>query len=197
MLLGAHMSVAGGLENALITGREVGCQTIQIFSKNNNQWNAKPLTPSDIDRFLKMKEETKIFPVFAHAAYLINIGSPNPALYQKSWEALLDELKRAEALDLSFVVLHPGAHTGSGEKEAISKISQAINQVFDQTKNDKVVLLLENTAGQGTCVGHTFEHLAAIIEGVENKKRIGVCVDACHAFAAGYGMRTKPGYDKT
>lgn len=197
MLLGAHMSVAGGLEKALLIGKEVGCQTIQIFTKNNNQWNAKPLTPQEISLFLKTKDQTEISPVFAHASYLINIGSPEEALYKKSIEALLDELKRCEKIGLSFLVLHPGAHRESGEEEALKKISQAINIVFQKTEGYRTMLLLENTAGQGTCIGHLFEHLAMIIENVLDKERIGVCFDTCHAFQAGYDMRTRAGYEKT
>lgn len=197
MRLGAHMSIAGGLAKAFERGAKVGCETIQIFTKNSNQWHAKTLSEEEKKLFLDEKEKTKIDPVFSHASYLINIGSPDPNLYEKSKEALIDELNRAQILKLSFVVLHPGAAINSDPRSALERIAAAIHDVFEKTKEFKVKLLLENTAGQGSCVGHQFEDLSAIIEMVPEKKRIGVCFDTCHAFQAGYDMRSDSGYQKT
>ena len=151
--------------------------------------------------FFKEKEKTGIDPVFSHASYLINIGSPDKDLYQKSKTALLDELKRAETLKLAFVVLHPGAAIDSAPASALERIAMAIHEIFEKTDGFKVKLLLENTAGQGSCVGHRFEELAAIIAAVDEKEgekeRIGVCFDTCHAFQAGYDLRNDEGYHKT
>lgn len=197
MRLGAHMSIAGGLAKAFERGSKVGCQTIQIFTKNSNQWHAKALTKEEINLFFKEKERIGIDPVFAHASYLINLGSPDKNLYEKSKEALLDELRRAEILKLAFVVLHPGAALDSPPALALERIATAIHDVFEKTKECKVKLLLENTAGQGSCVGHRFEELSIIMKSVDEKKRIGICFDTCHAFQAGYDLRNDEGYQKT
>lgn len=197
MRLGAHMSTAGGTAKAFERGSKVGCQTIQIFTKNSNQWHAKSLMKEEIDLFFKEKERTGIDPVFSHASYLINLGSPDKDLYEKSKEALFDELRRAEKLKLVFVVLHPGAALNSPLTAALKRIAAAINDIFEKTKEFNVKLLLENTAGQGSCVGHQFEDLSTIMKSVEDKKRIGICFDTCHAFQAGYDLRTDEGYQKT
>lgn len=196
-LIGAHMSIAGGAYNALLSGKKVGCRTIQIFTKNNNQWNAKPLTQQEIEAFKKTREETGIGPIVAHNSYLINVASPDKALAKKSTEAMLIELERAEALGVSALVMHPGSHIGTGEKEGIKRIAQAIDYLHQKTPKFKVKIALETTAGQGSHLGYRFEQLAEIIDLTKDKKRLSVCLDTCHIFAAGYEIRTEAGYKKT
>ena len=191
------MSIAGGAFNALVAGKEVGCATIQIFTKNNNQWNAKPLTDEEIAEFKKKQKETGIRPVVAHNSYLINVASPDKALAKKSMEAMLIELQRCEQLGVPILVMHPGSHVGTGEKEGIKRIAEAIDWLQEKTERFKVRIALETTAGQGSNLGHRFEQIAEIIELTEDKKKVAVCLDTCHIFAAGYDFRTESGYKKT
>ncbi|MBI2339760.1 MAG: deoxyribonuclease IV [Deltaproteobacteria bacterium] len=193
-LLGAHMSIAGGVERAPGRGKSVGCEIIQLFTKNSNQWNDPVLSKESAAKFRGEMKANGIKTAFAHDSYLINLGSPNANLYQRSLGAFIEEHKRSEALGLMGVVFHPGAHVGSGEETAIKKIAAAINVTHEKTPDFKVLTLLENAAGQGSTVGHRFEHLAAIMEKVKEQKRIGVCFDTQHAFAAGYDLRTGEGY---
>ena len=195
--LGAHMSIAGGFERAIERGLKVGCQTIQIFSKSNNQWQAPAITPEQAARFQQAVGDSGVGPVFAHDAYLINVGSPNPKVYGQSKDALKREVERATLLGLAFVVMHPGAHTGSGEEECLKRIAQTVAWVLDQTKGSSVRILYENAAGQGSTVGYSFEHLATLIKLTGRNDRVGVCLDTCHLFAAGYDIRTPDGYAKT
>ena len=196
-LIGAHMSISGGVYNSLTWGKESGCATIQIFTKSNNQWRAKELSEFEVKQFMENQKETGISPVVAHNSYLINLGSPDKALWEKSKEGMLIELQRAEKLSLPYLVMHPGSHLGDGEDKGLKRIANAINWLIDKTKDFKVMLLLETTAGQGSNLGYKFEQLAEIIDLVENKKKIGVCYDTCHTFAAGYELRKKDGYEKT
>jgi deoxyribonuclease IV len=196
-LIGCHVSIAGGVDQAPLNGQTVGCRTVQIFTKSNRQWNARPLRDEEIAGFFANCKATDIGPVIAHSAYLINLAAVDKAMYKKSWDAMLIELQRAEALKLPGLVLHPGAHGGSGEEAAIRQIANALNDLIDATPKAKVKILLETTAGQGTCVGHRFEHLADIISKVRRKSRIGVCFDTCHVFAAGYDIRTEKTYHAT
>lgn len=191
------MSIAGGAFNAFIEGQKVGCATIQIFTKNNNQWNAKPLTEEEIAQFKKKQKETGITPVVAHNSYLINVASPDKALAAKSKEAMLIELQRCEQLGVPVLVMHPGSHVGTGEKEGIKRIAVAIDWLHDQTRGYKVQIALETTAGQGSHLGYRFEQLAEILDLTEDKKRLAVCLDTCHVFAAGYDIRTEKSYKKT
>ena len=191
------MSIAGGIYNAPLRGREVGCSTIQIFTKNSNQWNAKKLTKEEIQQFKTNQIKTRIFPIIAHDAYLINIASPDDKIHSKSMDALYIEIKRTEVLGLPYLIMHPGAHLGSGEKNGLIKIAETLNILNDKTKNFKIKILLETTAGQGTTLGYKFEHFACIFEGIKNKDRLGVCLDTSHIFAAGYDIRTEKGYDET
>jgi len=196
-LIGAHMSIGGGVHQALLRGKEVGCTTVQIFTKNARSWRAKPLTSKDIEAFQRAQEETGIAPVVAHNTYLINLASPKEDLYSKSIEAMGVELERAEALGLPYLVMHPGAHMGSGEEEGLYRISRAINLLHQRYPDYKVMILLETTAGEQTHLGGRFEHFARIIEMVEEDKRIGVCFDTCHVFAAGYDLASPSGYERT
>jgi deoxyribonuclease-4 len=191
------MSIAGGVGKALLRGQEIGCDTIQIFTKNNNQWRAKPLTDSEIRTYREHRDATGIWPVVAHDGYLINIASPKRDLYRKSLEALQTEVGRAAALEIPFLIIHPGAHLGSGEADGIQRIVEALNTICDGTKDSSVMICLETTAGQGSSLGYRFEHLAGIREGIMQRERVGVCVDTCHIFAAGYEIRGRKAYDET
>jgi deoxyribonuclease-4 len=197
LLIGAHMSISGGVFNAFQHGEEVGCATIQIFTKNSNQWKAKELTSEDARRFRESQNKTGISPVVGHNAYLINLASPKEGVYDLSMEAMLVELKRAELLGLPYLVMHPGAHLESGEKEGIKKIARSIDKLHQKTKGFRVKICLETTAGQGSAIGYRFEQLAEIIGRVKESERLGVCYDTCHTFAAGYDIRTRKAYEET
>lgn len=196
MLLGAHMSIAGGVDLAIDRGASIGCTAIQIFTKNNNQWKASPLQSQQIDSFFAKKEEKKIDCVFAHDSYLINLGSPKPELHEKSIHAFKDEIDRAEQLQLYALVFHPGAHTGDGEANAIKRIGSTLKKVLAEKPNGKTKILVENTAGQGSNVGYSFEQVAEILDIAGDDPRLGVCLDTQHSFAAGYDLRTPEGYEK-
>lgn len=196
-LLGAHMSIAGGYYKAVNAASELGMDCVQIFTKNNNQWKAKPLTDSDIKKFKDTLEETGIQAPCSHDSYLINVASPKDDLWEKSRDALVIELERAEALGLIGVVMHPGSFVESTEEKGLKRIVKALNQVISKTKGFNVEIWLEATAGQGTNLGHRFEHLQYLIENVKDSSRVGVCIDTCHIFAAGYAMETKQEYKKT
>jgi len=196
LLAGAHMSIAGGLYKAFERGKQVHCKTIQIFLKNSNQWKAKLLTEEDRTRFREAQGKSGIFPVLAHDSYLINLASPDRFLYKKSVHAFVEELKRANFLGVPYLVLHPGAHMGAGIDAGIARIAKALTQALDRVE-PPVVVLLENTAGQGSSLGCRFEQLAAILERIGNPDRVGFCLDTCHAFAAGYDLRTEDAYCET
>ncbi len=195
MKLGAHMSIAGGVANALRRGADVGCETIQIFTKNNNRWQGKPITDGERADFLALRDRSGIAPVFAHTAYLINPAAPDPEVHERSLVALRDEVERCEALELSYLVLHPGAHKGEGESAGLARIARSLDRVHDETPGARVKILLETTAGQGTSLGHTFDQLRRIMTGVSRPERLGVCLDSCHVFAAGYDIRRRDGYE--
>lgn len=196
-LLGAHMSISGGVFNSLIEGKEVGCNTIQIFTKNANQWKAKTLIENEIERFHGEKERTGIDPVIAHNSYLPNLASPDRDLLKKSKESMLNELERCEKLSIPYLVIHPGSHLGGGEKRGIRRIADCVNWLFDKTSEYKVKIVLETTAGQGSNIGYRFEQIAEIMNLVENKRRAGTCFDTCHVFAAGYDIRDRESYEET
>ncbi|MFZ5981581.1 MAG: deoxyribonuclease IV [Candidatus Zixiibacteriota bacterium] len=197
MLLGAHESIAGGLEQAVYRGRQATCDTIQIFTKANNQWQAKRLGTDEIDLFFRAIEETGVSVACAHTSYLINIASPDKTLNQKSYISLKEELTRCALLEIPCLVLHPGSHVGSGEETGLNRVVDNINRLYADLSDHRVTLCLETTAGQGTNLGSTFEQLAYLIDRVEDKKRIGVCLDTCHIFAAGYPLSEPTDYRKT
>ncbi len=197
MLLGAHTSAQGGLDKAVLVAEEIGCNTVQIFTKNPNQWRGFELTDEITDVFKKVCRDTGIYPVVAHDSYLINLASPQKITYGRSIGAFHTEMKRAEALGVSFLVTHPGAHKDSGENEGIKRLSESINNVHHKTPGFQLKILLETTAGQGTYLGHRFENLTQMIELIDEDERVGVCFDTCHVFAAGYDIRTREGYYKT
>lgn len=195
--LGAHMSTAGGVSKAFERGQSIGCDTMQIFTRNQNRWDSKPLTPEEIERWHAAAASTGIAPVVSHASYLINLGSPDDALWEKSIEAMVDELQRAEALGLLGVVVHPGAHMEQGEEAGIARVIAGLDRVHAATPGFRTLTLLEITAGQGSTLGYRFEHLAAMRQGVAEPERVAVCFDTCHAFAAGYDLRTPETYAAT
>ncbi|MCG8403564.1 MAG: deoxyribonuclease IV [Phycisphaerales bacterium] len=193
---GAHMSVAGGLENAFHAGKEVGCDCLQIFVKNQRQWKARPLTDEQVAAYKEAERETGLHPVVAHASYLLNLASPEAASREKSSNALIDELTRCEALGVSGLVFHPGAHMGDGVDKGIRRIIKALDDVLGRTKGFTTNVLLETTAGQGSSIGHEIEHLGRIIAGVKDAERLMVCLDTCHLFAAGHDLRNANLYAK-
>jgi deoxyribonuclease-4 len=188
--MGAHMSVAGGVDRAIDRARQVGCTALQIFLKNNNQWKGPPLKDEAIARFREEMARGDIAPPVAHASYLLNFAGENKAQLAKSRENLLDDLRRAETLGVVGIVLHPGAHLGRGETVGVAQIAREIDRLLERTDGSRVAIYLETTAGQGTTIGHRFEHLRDIIASVERRDRVAVCLDTCHVFAAGYDLRT-------
>jgi deoxyribonuclease-4 len=189
--VGAHVSTAGGVENAPFNAREIGARAFALFTKNQRQWTAKPLTPESIALFRERLAETGIAPehVLPHDSYLINLGHPEPEGRQKSFDAFVAEMERCQQLGLPLLNFHPGAHLEkAGEEQCLAHVADAINGALARTTG--VTAVIENTAGQGSNVGFRFEHLAEIIARVEDKERVGVCFDTCHAFAAGYDLRT-------
>jgi deoxyribonuclease-4 len=194
-LLGAHMSIAGGVDLAPLRGRQVDCRTIQLFTKSSNQWRARPLPPEEIDRFRANLQVAAIAPAVAHGAYLINLASTDPALHQRSMAACLEEIERAEALSIPYLVMHPGAHMGAGEEAGLRRVSTSLQELLKQTKGYRVQVVLETTAGQGSSLGHRFEQIAQLLDQIGIPERTGVCLDTCHIFAAGYDIRTPEGYD--
>ena len=176
---------------------KIGCTTMQMFVKNNTQWKGKPLSEDDAATYKKLLLESSIGPVVVHDTYLINLCATDGRILRKSRAALKDELDRAEALGVQYLNFHPGSHLGAGEREGIKRIAESLNIAHEQTKGYKVKSVLETTAGQGTAIGHRFEQLRAIIDGVEEKDRMAVCVDTCHVFAAGYDISSEKGYEAT
>ena len=195
--LGAHQSIAGGIDKALRRGKETGCDVIQLFTKNASQWCAKPLLANAIEAFRQSRRDTGVRPVAAHGSYLINLASPDEGLYQRSVEALWEEMGRAESLGLPYLVIHPGSHRGSGVVEGLSRIARAINLLHQWGAGMQGQILLETTAGQGATLGYRFEHFAWIMGMIEEDERVGVCLDTCHCFAAGYAIETPEGYENT
>ncbi|MBA3316179.1 MAG: deoxyribonuclease IV [Planctomycetota bacterium] len=187
-LLGAHMSIAGGYHNAAEAAAALGMNTVQIFTKNNAQWKAKPITDEESRRFREAISAAGIEKPCSHASYLINMASPNDELWAKSVEGFAIELERAEQLGLAGVVVHPGTATGIDEQTGIENVVRALNVALEKASAETVEVWLETTAGQGASLGHRFEHLAAMLEGVKQAERFGICIDTCHLFAAGYPL---------
>jgi deoxyribonuclease-4 len=197
ILLGAHMSIGGGAQMAIERGRSIDCTAIQMFVKNNMQWFARPQTREEIAVFLNHPQRAELSSIFAHANYLINLAATNPLFHANSIRSLSEELVRADQLELPFLVLHPGAHLGAGEEAGLEKIAKSINRVFAKIPKVKTRIALETTAGQGSCLGDKFQHLATIIAKVREPERLCVCLDTAHVFAAGYDIGTEAGTRKT
>ena len=195
-LLGAHMSIEGGLYRAVERAESIGCNTLQIFTRNSGQWRARPISPEDSRQFHDVRRRSAINPVFAHTSYLINLGACGE-LHEKSVDALILELERAEELGLEFVVMHPGAHCGLGEAQGLRNIVAGLDRALRATSGMKCRIALENTAGQGSCLGCSFDHLEFFLHEVQQPERIGFCIDTCHLFASGYDIRTRASYKAT
>jgi len=192
------MSIAGGLDWAPLRGRQVGCDTIQVFTKSNRQWRAKRLSDREVEAFKANLAAAGIGPVVAHDCYLVNLAAARHSLWKKSVAAFREEMDRAGRLGIPYLVTHPGAHAGAGEAEGIRRVGEALNVLHAALpRHGGVQILLETTAGQGSSLGYRFEQLAAILDQVERADRVGICLDTCHVFAAGYDIRTTDGYRKT
>jgi len=195
-LLGAHLSIAGGLHRALLRGEALHCNTIQIFTKNSNQWRSRELLPEEVEEFHETLSRTGISPVISHGSYLVNLASPEPLLYRKSLKSMTEEIKRCQLLGIPSVVVHPGFHGGRGVVEGLRRVSAAVNIILRETRNLSVKIVLETTAGQGTSLGSRFEHFAVLFDRIEEVHRVGLCVDTCHIFAAGYDLRGRKAYER-
>src|SRR5688500_17617291 len=191
------MSVAGGVSKAVERATVHGCEALQIFSKNANQWRAKPLAAAEVRRFRRLLDKAEIGPAVSHASYLINLATAAPALRDQSIAAFIDELDRAHALGLLGVVIHPGTCTSGTEEDALRLIAEAIRAALKARPRRRTMVLLEHTAGQGRTVGHRFEHLAAILDHLDGSPRVGVCLDTCHLVASGYDIVSEEGYTQT
>jgi deoxyribonuclease-4 len=196
-LFGAHKSIAGGYHNALLAAQSLGCDSVQLFTKNNNQWYAKPLSDDDIRTFKRTLRQTRLRLPMAHDCYLINLASPDEKLYRQSLEAFVIEMQRAEALGLRYLVTHPGAAVDGDVEAGLARVARALDEVHTRCPGFRVRVLLENTAGQGSSLGHRFEHLARILSLVAQPERLGVCLDTCHILAAGYGLYPEREYRAT
>ncbi len=196
MLLGAHVSVAGGLVNGAVEGRAIGAEVIQVFTRNQRQWAAKPVTDEEAVGFRDSLGAQRIGAVMSHASYLLNLCAPNLEARRKSAAAFIAEIERCAKLGVTLLNFHPGAHLGSGESAAIEAAAQILREAIEETPDaTQVRLVIENTAGQGSCIGHRFEHLAELLEKVGDEKRTGICLDTQHAYAAGYDVKSATGFE--
>jgi deoxyribonuclease-4 len=191
------MSIAGGYHQALLAAQKYDCEAVQLFTKNSNQWQAKEITDQDVSTFQQTLRQTGVRMSLAHDSYLINLASPDESLYQRSLEAFAVEVQRAERLGLDYLVTHPGAHVGGGEEAGLKRVASALDEVHERCAGFRVQILLETTAGQGSCLGHRFEHLAQLLALTAQSERLGVCLDTCHVFAAGYALAPKAAYEAT
>ncbi len=200
MKIGCHVSIAGGIDNSVVRAEELGCNTMQIFSKNASTWREKVLKKDEVESFRENLKNSNINPIFIHTSYLINLASSSDELYFKSINAFLEEMKRADLLlPDPYLIIHPGAHTGAGEEYGIQRIIRALNIILEKSAdlNLKTMILLEDTAGSGTHLGYAFRQLKRMMEGARDRKRIGMCFDTCHAFAAGYDLSHQEGIEQT
>ena len=195
--LGSHLSVSGGSWKAVEAAIELEIRALQIFTKNASRWVQKPIDPKHVEKFHAAVEEWGAHPLLSHDSYLINLASPKEELFQKSIAAFADELERAELLGLDFLVMHPGAHVGSGVEAGIERIAAGMREAFDRVPHVKTRVLLENTAGGGSTMGRSFEELRDLLAAIDTPERTGTCIDTCHMFAAGYELRTEEGYQET
>ena len=196
MKIGAHESIAGGMPRAVERAVADGCESLQVFNKSSSQWKAKELSREECAEFRGAIDAAKL-PVMSHASYLVNLACPEPPMLQKGIAAFADELERCDRLGIPYLVVHPGSHKQTGEEAGIERMAAALDSIYASRPGLATDVLLENTAGMGACLGHTFEQLAAIRASAKHARRLGICFDTCHAFAAGYDMRTREGYDRT
>ncbi len=193
-LLGAHLSIAGGLHNAVADAVKLGCTAFQIFSKSSNQWKARPLSESDVRSFRTAITDSPVRVCVVHDSYLINLASPREDLRRKSIEAFHEEMERVERLGLPYLIMHPGAHMGAGEEAGLGRVASAFDDVHERARGLRMRILIETTAGQGTTLGYRFDQIRRILDLVREPERLGVCLDTCHLFAAGYDIRTARGW---
>jgi deoxyribonuclease-4 len=196
MLLGLQVSTEGKIYEALQRAYKLGCNTMQIFSRNPQRWRDSPLAPEDIAEFNRRQERLKIRPLFIHIPYLINLASPNPRLYKASINAYIEDILEAHTLGGDYIVTHMGSHKETSERSGLKRLTQALNTILDSTKAVKVGILLENTAGSGSWLGYKFSHQREVIQGLNNRERVGLCLDTAHAYLAGYDIATKEGLGK-
>ena len=195
LCLGAHLSAAGGVSKAIDGAIALELESLQLFTKNNNRWQSKPIDPKEIERFHQRHEQWGAHrQIFSHGSYLVNLASPDDTLWKKSLAAFIDEYERADALRLTGLVMHPGAHVGSGEEAGLTRVAEGIRQTLDHAPNGNTWILLENTAGQGSTLGRSFEELAQLMEAIDAPERVGVCLDSCHLLASGYDLRSPSSY---
>lgn len=195
--MGAHMSIAGGVDKALLEGKKVDCDAIQIFTKSSRQWAAHPYTKEEIENFARNQKEAAIVIVVAHDSYLLNLGSPDAGLRKRSVRGFIDEMERCEILKIPYLIAHPGAHVGAGEEAGIKTIARSLDDIHAACKRYNVRVALEITAGQGSNLGYRFDQIRKMIDATKESDRLKVCFDTEHAFAAGYDLRTRQGYDRT
>ncbi len=196
-LLGAHVSIAGGVAESLARGARIGCDSIQIFTKSTRQWASKPYSAEEVDAFRRNQKEYGIAIVIAHDSYLLNLGAPDGMLRKKSIINFIDELERCEMLGVPYLVAHPGSHVGSGEEAGIKAIAASIDEAHAACRGFRTRIALEITAGQGSNLGCSFQQMGQIFDAVKENERLGLCFDTEHAFAAGYDLRTAEGYERT
>jgi len=193
---GVHTSIAGGLHNALLAGRRLGCDCLQIFVKNQRQWRAPPLSPRQIEQWHATWKDNPCAPIVAHGTYLVNLAARDRAIRRRSVSAFVDEIRRCAALGLTGLVTHPGSHGGAGEAKGVRRVIESLKEILDRTAACQTKVLLEATAGQGRSLGHRFEHLAEMLAGVDGTPRVAICLDTCHLHAAGYDLSTRAGYER-
>ena len=196
-LFGAHLSIAGGCHNALLEAQALDCDCVQLFTRAPSQWSGRELSDEEVRLFRRTLRQSRLRQAMAHDCYLTNLASPEEALYRRSLETFLVELRRVERLGLPYLVMHPGAHLDSGEEAGLARIAAALDEIHSRTRGFKVQVLLETTAGQGSTLGHRFEHLADILARTAEPDRLGVCFDTCHVFAAGYALAPATEYQAT
>jgi apurinic endonuclease (APN1) len=194
--IGVHVSIAGKIWESLERAKALGCNAMQIFSRNPRSWQASEFDPSDIENFKKLKRDYDIAPVAVHIPYIINLATPVDGLYKRSIVAYIEDIARADVLGAEYVVTHLGSHVGTGEDSGIKRFSAALNQIINKTRS-KTMILLENTAGSGSCIGYKFEHIKRMIDQLDRPERVGICLDTAHTFEAGYDIKTKAGLEKT
>jgi len=195
MLLGVHVSAEGKIYEAAERAHKLGCNTMQVFSRNPQQWRKDFLNPADCRELTRLRKVFLINPLFIHASYLINLASPDKRLYEGSIEAYIEDILEAHMLEADYIVTHMGSHKETSEEAGIERLIEALNRILDKTKNTKVGILLENTAGSGSWLGYKFEHQKKILGGIKNKERVRLCLDTAHAYVAGYDVSKKSGLE--
>jgi len=195
--LGAHTSISGGVFNAIKEGQEIGADVVQVFSKNQRQWSGRWYSEEELETYFRLQEETGIEPVMVHDTYLINLASPKKEMLEKSIAAFIDELQRTSTLKIPYLVTHPGSHTGAGEAAGIQQVAESLKRCWESAGVADLIILLETTAGQGTNLGYKFEHLRDMIALSGIEAHLGVCLDTCHIFTAGYDIRTPEAWENT